>query len=191
MSDSARCASGARSPLAPTLPCSGIGGQSPAFSIATSVSASTARAPEYPFAMHVRAEQHHRARLALGEQRPDAGRVAAHEVDLQLGEPVAAGSRSRTACRSRSSRRTRRRRSRRARRRSRSPAPCARAPTGASSTGARRTATATTSSSVSECPSRTTAVGMRAMSAAREDNSRARARYRMPPSPSLRYVALW
>src|SRR3954452_20043723 len=45
--------------------------------------------------------------------------------------------------------------------------------TGASSTGARFTAPATASSSVSDCPSRTTAVGMRAMSAAHGDNSRA------------------
>src|SRR5688572_1757370 len=43
---------------------------------------------------------------------------------------------------------------------------------GASSTSARLVATATTSSSVSDCPSRTTTGGMRAMSTAREDNSR-------------------
>jgi hypothetical protein len=44
---------------------------------------------------------------------------------------------------------------------------------GASSTVARSTETATTSSNVRECPSSTTAVGIRAMSAACEDNSRA------------------
>ena len=50
MSESARCASGARSPLAPTLPCSGTGGCSPAFSMATSSSGSAAREPEKPLA---------------------------------------------------------------------------------------------------------------------------------------------
>ena len=38
--------------------------------------------------MHVRAQQHHRAHFALGQQIADARRVAAHEIDLQLGEPV-------------------------------------------------------------------------------------------------------
>ena len=47
---SARCARGARSPLAPTLPCSGTSGWSPAFSMPARSSGSTAREPEKPFA---------------------------------------------------------------------------------------------------------------------------------------------
>ena len=38
---------------------------------------------------HVGAQQHHRAHLALGKAIPDAGRVAPHEIHLQLGQPVA------------------------------------------------------------------------------------------------------
>ena len=45
---SAQCASGARSPLAPSDPCSGTAGASPALSIATIVSATSGRAPEHP-----------------------------------------------------------------------------------------------------------------------------------------------
>src|SRR5215475_14539642 len=36
----------------------------------------------------VRAKKHHRAHLALGKQFSDAGGMAAHEIYLQLGEPV-------------------------------------------------------------------------------------------------------
>ncbi len=36
----------------------------------------------------VRAQQHHRADFALREQVADTGRVASHEVHLELGEPV-------------------------------------------------------------------------------------------------------
>ena len=46
MSTEARCASGARSPDAPTLPCDGITGCTPRLSIATSVSTTTGRTPE-------------------------------------------------------------------------------------------------------------------------------------------------
>ena len=37
---------------------------------------------------HVRAQQHHRAHLALGQQIADAGGMAANEIDLQLGESL-------------------------------------------------------------------------------------------------------
>ena len=47
---SAQWASGARSPLAPSDPCSGTTGSSPSASIATIVSASSGRAPEKPIA---------------------------------------------------------------------------------------------------------------------------------------------
>ena len=46
----AQWASGARSPLAPTEPCSGTSGVRPAFSRARIVSASSGRAPERPMA---------------------------------------------------------------------------------------------------------------------------------------------
>ena len=46
ISASAQCASGARSPLAPSEPCSGTIGTSPALSSATICSATTGRAPE-------------------------------------------------------------------------------------------------------------------------------------------------
>ena len=88
ISESARCANGARSPLAPTLPCSGTGGQSPALSMPASKSARSSRAPEIALGDHVRAQQHHRADFALREQVADARRMAAHEIHLQLGEAV-------------------------------------------------------------------------------------------------------
>ena len=40
------------------------------------------------FGDHVRAQQHHRTNLALGEQWTDAGGVTSHEVDLELGEAL-------------------------------------------------------------------------------------------------------
>ena len=48
ISASAQCASGARSPLAPSEPCSGTAGVRPALSSATIVSATSGRAPEQP-----------------------------------------------------------------------------------------------------------------------------------------------
>ena len=50
MSVSAQCASGARSPLAPTEPCSGTTGVRSALSSARIVSATAGRAPEKPIA---------------------------------------------------------------------------------------------------------------------------------------------
>src|ERR1019366_1082308 len=46
---SARCARGARSPLAPTLPCEGTIGVTPRLSISQMVSMMMARTPEFPF----------------------------------------------------------------------------------------------------------------------------------------------
>ena len=50
MSASAKCASGARSPLAPTLPWDGTIGVTPRLSISQRVSMVTGRTPELPFA---------------------------------------------------------------------------------------------------------------------------------------------
>ncbi len=50
ISTSAQCAKGARSPLAPSDPCSGTTGVMPAFSSPAILSASTGRAPEKPIA---------------------------------------------------------------------------------------------------------------------------------------------
>ncbi len=47
-SSNARCASGARSPLAPTEPFSGIQGMTPALNSASSVSTTSRRTPEWP-----------------------------------------------------------------------------------------------------------------------------------------------
>ena len=57
-------------------------------SIAASRSTSSGARARESLRDHVRAQQHHRAHLALGQQRADAGGVASHEIDLQLGEPV-------------------------------------------------------------------------------------------------------
>ena len=50
ISTRAQCASGARSPLAPSEPCSGTTGVIPAFRTARIVSATSGLAPEYPMA---------------------------------------------------------------------------------------------------------------------------------------------
>ncbi len=82
----ARAARGRRSRR--RFPAPGIGGYSPAFSMPASRSTSTARAPEYPLAMTFARSSIIARTSRSRQQRPDAGRVAAHEIDLQLGEPV-------------------------------------------------------------------------------------------------------
>ena len=160
ISESARCASGARSPLAPTLPCSGTGGHSPALSIAASSSARSGRAPEYPFVMTFARSSIIARTSRSGSRSPTPGRVAAHEIDLQLGEPVGrdrdvgelAEARGHAVGRPRVVRRGLRRR------RGSPRHGCQRS--AATDTGARSRATATTWSSVSEFPSRTTSLSM-------------------------------
>ena len=102
MSASARCASGARSPQAPTEPCDGHDRDGRrALSIASSSSSVCGRTPLIALGQHVRAQQHERARLRLVQRLADAGGVAAHQVELQLAQALAAGSRRRRSCRSR------------------------------------------------------------------------------------------
>ena len=75
-SASARWASGARSPLAPTEPCEGTTGCTPRLSIATRRSSVSRRMPRVALGEHVGAQQHQRARLGLRERRADARGVA-------------------------------------------------------------------------------------------------------------------
>ena len=84
ISTSAQCASGARSPLAPSEPCSGTTGVIPALSSASIVSASSGRAPEQPIDERARAQQHHRPHHLGLDRRAHAGGVRAHERALQL-----------------------------------------------------------------------------------------------------------
>ena len=85
ISASAQCASGARSPLAPSEPCSGTTGSSPASSIASIVSASTGRAPGAAHRQRAGAQEDHRPHHLALDRRPHPRRVRAHERPLQLG----------------------------------------------------------------------------------------------------------
>ncbi len=69
----AQWASGARSPLAPSEPCSGTTGSSPAASIASIVSASSGRAPERPIA----SERARRKSIARTTSRSTGGPMPA------------------------------------------------------------------------------------------------------------------
>ena len=80
--------SGARSPLAPTLPCSGTSGSTPALSMATSASTSSGRTPLVGPEEDVGAEQHDRAHHGGRERTAHAGGVTAHEIGLKLVELV-------------------------------------------------------------------------------------------------------
>ena len=88
ISASAQCASGARSPLAPSEPCSGTTGSSPAASIASIVSASTGRAPGAAHRQRAGAQEHHRPHHLALDRRAHAGGVRAHQRPLQLGPAV-------------------------------------------------------------------------------------------------------
>ncbi len=98
---SARCASGARSPLAPTLPFSGITGVTPFSSIAISVSITSGRAPLNPAREHVCAQQQHRARFIFRQRITQTARVTAHQVQLQLQQVRLRRYSRLTICRSR------------------------------------------------------------------------------------------
>ena len=65
-----------------------MGGYSSAFSMPASRSTSVWPAPGKAFGQDVGAEQHHRAHIARGERGANAGRVATHEIDLQVGQVV-------------------------------------------------------------------------------------------------------
>ena len=85
----ARCASGARSPLAPTLPCDGTMGVTPRLSISQSVSMTTARDSRVTLGERIRPQQHHGARFCDGERFAYSDRMRAHQVDLQFANLIA------------------------------------------------------------------------------------------------------
>ena len=74
---SARCASGARSPLAPTLPCDGTIGVTPRLSISQMVSMVMARTPELPFASELARRASWRACRRSKAVRPRRQRASA------------------------------------------------------------------------------------------------------------------
>jgi hypothetical protein len=80
MSARARCASGARSPEAPTDPCSGTTGRRSAASIRSRLSTVETRIPENPFARALALRTIISAHDAIGERTPDARGMAPHEV---------------------------------------------------------------------------------------------------------------
>ena len=89
ISDSARCARGARSPLAPTLPCDGtIGSDAAVEHFAERVDDDGANAG-VAFGQRIRAQQHHGASFGDGERFADADRVRANQIDLQFANLLA------------------------------------------------------------------------------------------------------
>ena len=88
ISTSARCASGARSPLAPTDPRDGTHGCTPALSSASSASSVSRRMPEKPFASTLARSAISARTAGTGERLADARRVAAQQIQLQRGELV-------------------------------------------------------------------------------------------------------
>ena len=101
ISASVRCASGARSPDAPTEPCDGTNGTRPALCTATSVSTTTSRTPEWPRARLAALSASTRRTTGRAKRRADADAVRADQVELQLGEVGARRCACRRACRSR------------------------------------------------------------------------------------------
>ena len=92
-STSARCASGARSPLAPTEPRLGTSGCTPRVEQREQrLERLDANAGE-ALRQHVRAQRHRRAHGAHRQRLADAGGVAAQQIQLQRGELRRAGSR--------------------------------------------------------------------------------------------------
>ena len=84
MSGSARWASGARSPDAPTLPCSGTTGWMPFASSARIASTTTGRQPLWPSARVFARSRSIARTISRGNGAPDAGRVAHQQVLLEL-----------------------------------------------------------------------------------------------------------
>ena len=85
---SARWASGARSPDAPTEPCAGITRVDAGVEQLAQALAAQRRARRSGRARALRAQQHHAAHRVARQRRADAGRVRAHEVLLQLRDLV-------------------------------------------------------------------------------------------------------
>ena len=88
ISGSARCASGARSPEAPTEPCAGTTGWIPRRRKSSRRSATIGRAPEKPERERVRAQQQHRPHDLARQRLADARGVADEQVLL---EPLGVG----------------------------------------------------------------------------------------------------
>ena len=88
MSTSPRCASGARSPLAPTDPRDGTTGCTRRLSSAMQQLQRLDANPGESFRQHVGAQRHRRADDRHRQRIADAGGVAAQEIHLQLGERV-------------------------------------------------------------------------------------------------------
>ena len=106
---SARWARGARSPLAPTDPGEGTTGWTRAVQHRDQQVERLRADAAVALGQHVRAQQHERARLRLGERLADPRGVAAHEVQLELAQAVPRDVARRRSCRSRWSRRRRQR----------------------------------------------------------------------------------
>ena len=82
----AMCASGARSPLAPTEPLRGTTGTKPLLKRRTSASTSSTRTPECPRSEPVQAQHLRDAHLLARHRLADAAAVREHQVLLQLLE---------------------------------------------------------------------------------------------------------
>ena len=77
-------ASGARSPLAPTLPCDGTTGVTPRFSRSHKPLGDQRPDAGKALGQHVGADQHHGAHFVASERRPNPAGVRAHHVALEL-----------------------------------------------------------------------------------------------------------
>ena len=77
------CASGARSPLAPTEPWHGTTGVTPRLSSSHEQFERLGLMPECPAASELTAQHARRAHDCLGERRTGSRRVAAHQIELQ------------------------------------------------------------------------------------------------------------
>ena len=106
MSGSARWASGARSPDAPTLPCSGTTGWMPCARNARRRSTINGRQPLWPSASVLARSRSIARTISRGNGAPDAGRVAHQQPALELG---LIGRGRRTSSRGRRTRSSRRR----------------------------------------------------------------------------------
>ena len=90
-SGSARCASGARSPLAPTEPRAGTSGSTPRLRHSSSSSTVDDARPGEPLRERVRAQEHRRAHDVVRIRLADAARMAAQETELELLAPAPPG----------------------------------------------------------------------------------------------------
>ena len=88
ISTSARCASGARSPLAPTEPRLGTSGWTRAIERLDQAVERRAAHARVALREHVRAQRHHRAHRADRQRLADAGGVAPQQVALEVAERV-------------------------------------------------------------------------------------------------------